>query len=171
MLAPWNKSYDQPRQHVKKQRYYLADKGPSSQSYGFSCWTIKKVKCQRIGASELWHWRRLLRVPWIARISNQSILKESAWIFIGRTDAEGEFQFFDHLMWRTGSLEKTKMLGKTEGRRRGRQRMRWLDDHRLEGHEFKQALGVGDGEGSLVCCSPCDHKESDTTEQLKWTEI
>ena len=78
MLAPWNKSYDQPRQHVKKQRYYLADKGPSSQSYGFSCWTIKKVKCQRIGASELWHWRRLLRVPWIARISNQSILKESA---------------------------------------------------------------------------------------------
>ena len=75
-LAPWKKSYDQPRQHIKKQRHYLADKGLYSQSYGFSCWTITKVECQRIGASELWCWRRLLRVSWTARRSNMSILKE-----------------------------------------------------------------------------------------------
>ena len=82
MLAPWKKSYDQPRQHIKKQRHYFANKGPFSQSYGFSSshgcksWTIKKAECRRIDAFELWCWRRLLRVPWTSRRSNQSILKE-----------------------------------------------------------------------------------------------
>ena len=82
MLALWKKSYDQPRQHIKKQRHYFADKGPSSQSYivsvvmyGCENWIIKKDECQRIDAFELWCWR-LLRVPWTARRSNQSILKE-----------------------------------------------------------------------------------------------
>ena len=82
-LAPWKKSYDQPRQHTKKQRHYFANKGPSSQSYDFSSamyecesWTINKAEHQRIDAFELWCWRRLLRVPWTARRSNQSILKE-----------------------------------------------------------------------------------------------
>ena len=81
--APWKKSYDQPRHHIKKQRHYFANKGPSSQSYHFSsghvwmrCWTIKKVECQRIDTFELWCWRRLLRVPWSAKRSNQSIVKE-----------------------------------------------------------------------------------------------
>ena len=83
MLTPWRKSYDQPRQHIKEQRHYFANKGPSSQGYGFSSshvwmwgWTIKKAECWRIDAFELWCWRRLLRVPWTARRSNQSILKE-----------------------------------------------------------------------------------------------
>ena len=83
MLAPWKKSYDQPRQHIKKQRHYFANKGPSCQSYGFpvvmygcESWTIKKAEHQRIDTLELWYWRRLLRVPWPARRSNQSILKE-----------------------------------------------------------------------------------------------
>ena len=83
MLAPWKKSYDWPRQHIKKQRYYFADKGPSSQSYCFSSshvwcesWTIRKAECWRIDAFELWCWRRFLRAPWIARRSNQSILKK-----------------------------------------------------------------------------------------------
>ena len=83
MLAPWNKSYDKPRQHIKKQRHYFADKGPSSQIYGFPVvtyggerWTIKKAEHQRIDAFELWYWKRLLRVPSTARRSNQSILKE-----------------------------------------------------------------------------------------------
>ena len=83
MLAPWKKSYDQPRQLIKKQRHYFANKGPPSQSYGFSSsmygcqsWTIKKAECQRTDAFELWCWRRLLRVPWTARRFNQSILKE-----------------------------------------------------------------------------------------------
>ena len=81
MLAPWKKGYDQPRQHIKKQRHYFTNKGPSSQSYGFSSshvwiWTIKKAERRRIDAFELWCWRRLLRVFWTARRFNQSILKE-----------------------------------------------------------------------------------------------
>ena len=81
MLAPWKKSYDQPRQHIKKQRHYFTNKGLSSQSYGFSSshvwiWTVKKAERRRIDVFELWCWRRLLRVPWTARRFNQSILKE-----------------------------------------------------------------------------------------------
>ena len=98
-------------------------------TYGCESWTIKKAEHQRIDVFELWHWRRLLRVPWTARISNQSILKEIS----PECSLEGlmlklKLQFFGHLMWRIDSLEKTLMLGKTEdGRRRGWQRMRWLD--------------------------------------------
>ena len=97
--------------------------------YGCESWTIKKVECWRIYAFELWCWRRLLRVPWTARRSNQSILKEIS----PEYSLEGpmlklKLQYFGHLMWRADSFEKTLMLGKTEGRRRrGRQRMRWLD--------------------------------------------
>ena len=99
--------------------------------YGCENWTIKKVEHWRIDAFELWCWRRLLRVPWTARTSNQSIVKEinQSWIFNGRTDAELKLQYFGHLMRRTDSLEKTLMLGKSESRRiRGQQRMKWLDD-------------------------------------------
>ena len=96
--------------------------------YGYEGWTIKKAAHQRIDAFELWCWRRLLRVPWTARRSNQSILKETS----PEYSMEGlvlklKLQYFGHLMRRTDSLEKTPMLGKTEGRRRGWQRMRWLD--------------------------------------------
>ena len=97
--------------------------------YGCESWTIKKAEHRRIDAFELWCWRRLLRVPWTARRSNQSILKEIS----PEYSLEGlmlklKFQYFGHLMWRTDSLEKTLMLGKIEGgSRRGRQRMRWLD--------------------------------------------
>ena len=137
MLTPWKESYDQPRQHIKKQRYYFAKKGLSSQGYGFSSshvwmweWTIKKAAHRRIDAFELWYWRRLLRVPWTARRSNQSILKEiSPECSLERlTDAEAELQYFGHLMWRADSFGKTLVLGKIESRRRrGGQRMRWLD--------------------------------------------
>ena len=136
MLTPWKESYDQPRQHIKKQRHYFANKGPSSQGYGFpvvmygyESWTIKKAECWRIDAFELWCWRRLLRVLWTARRSNQSILKEIS----PKYSFEGlmlklKLQYFGHLMQRTDSLEKTLMLEKIEGRRRrGWQRMRWLD--------------------------------------------
>ena len=97
--------------------------------YGCESWTVKKAECQRIDAFELWCWRRLLRVPWTARTSNQSILKE---INPG-CSLEGlmlnlKLQYFGHLMQRADSFEKTLMLGKIEGRRRrGQQRMRWLD--------------------------------------------
>ena len=85
MLALWKKSYDQPRQYIKKQRHYFVNKGPSVKAivfpvvmYGYESWTIKKAEHRRIDAFELWCWRRLLRVPWTTRRSNQSILKESA---------------------------------------------------------------------------------------------
>ena len=97
--------------------------------YGCESWTIKKAEHWRIDAFELWCWRRLLRVPWTARRSNQSILKEVS----PEYSSEGwmlklKLQYFSHLMWRTDSFEKTPMLGKIEGRRRrGWQRMRWLD--------------------------------------------
>ena len=132
-LAPWKQTYDQPRQHIKKQRHYFANKGPSSQSFGFSVvmygcesWTIKKAERQRI---ELWCWRRLLRVLWTARRSNQSILKEiSPEYSLGGLMLKLKLQYLGHLMQSIASLEKTLMLGMTEGgRRRGQQRMKWLD--------------------------------------------
>ena len=136
-LTPWKKSYDQTRQHVKKQRHYFAKKCLSVKSmispivlYGGESWTIKKGEHQRIDAFELWYWRRLLRVPWTARRSNQSILKEiSTEYSLEGLTLKLKFQYFSHLMQRNDSLEKTLMLGKIEGRKkRGRQRMRWLDD-------------------------------------------
>ena len=97
--------------------------------YGCKSWTIKKSECQRIDAFELWCWRRLLRVPWTARRSNQSILKEiSSEYSLEGLRLKLKFQYFGHLMQRTDSLEKTLMLGKIKGRsRKGQQRMRWLD--------------------------------------------
>ena len=131
-LTPWKESYDQPRQHIKKQRHHFVNKGLSSQGYGFSSgcgcegWAIKKAEHLRIGAFELWCWRRPLRVPWSARRSNQSTLKEIS----PACSLEGlmlklKLQYFGHLMRRGDSFAKTLMLGKIEGRRRrGRQRMR-----------------------------------------------
>ena len=128
--APWRKSYDQPREQIKKQRHYFANKDPSSQSYGFSSghvgcenWKVKKVERQRIDGFELCCWRKLLWVPWTVRRSNQSILKEIS----PEYSLEGlklKLQCFGHLIWWTDSLEKTLMLVKTEGGRRGQQRMR-----------------------------------------------
>ena len=143
MLAPWKKSYDKPRQHIKKQRHYLTNKGLSSQSYSFPSshvWslTIRKAEHWRIHAFELWRWRRLLRVTWTARgqgqsrghqTSNQSILKE----ICPEYSLEGlmlklKLQYFGHLMRRADLLEKPLMLGKIESRKRsGQQRTRWLD--------------------------------------------
>ena len=137
MLAPWKKSYDQPRQHVKKQRHYLPTKVCLFKAmvfpvvmYARECWIIKKVECCRIDAFELCCWRILLRVPWTTRRSNQSILKEISpeyslkWLML-----KLKLQYFGHLMQRTDSFEKTLMLKKIEcGRRREQQRMRLLDD-------------------------------------------
>ena len=122
-----------PRQHIKKQRRYFYNKGLSSQSYGFFSshawmWELDHKESWRIDAFELWCWRRLLRIPWTARRSNQSILKEIS----PEYSSEGlmlklTLQSFGHLMRRTDSLENTLMLGKIEGgSRRGQPRMRWL---------------------------------------------
>ena len=110
--------------------------------YGCESWTMKKTEHQRIDAFELWCWRRLLRVPWTARRSNQSILKEiSPEYSLKGLMLKLKLQYFDHLMQRTSSLEKTLMPGKIKGRRRrGRQRMRWLDGITDDGCEFEQAV-------------------------------
>ena len=136
--------------------------------YGCEGWTIKKSECQRIDAFGLWCWRRLLRVPWTARRSNQSVLKE----INPEYSLEGlmlklKLQYFGHPMRRADSLEKTLMLGKIESkRRRGRQRTRWLDGISDLMDVSEQALGDSEGQGSLVCCSPWGCKELDMTEQL-----
>ena len=177
MLAPWKKSYNKSRQHIKKQRHYFANKGLSSQSYGFSSshvcmWELDHkngwVPKNWCFWTVVWCWRRLLRVPWTARRSNQSILKEIS----PEYSLEGlmlklKLQYFCNLMRRTDWLEKTLMLGRIEGRRRkGRQdeMVGWY--HWFNGHEFEQAPGDGEGQGSLACCSPWGHKELDTTEWL-----
>ena len=136
MLAPWKKNYDQCRQQIKKQRHYFAAKASYNHAMifpvvmcGCESWTMKKGDRWRIDAFELWCWRRLLRVPWTARRSNQSILEEIS----PEYSLEGlmlklKLQLFGHLKWRTDSLENNLMLGKIEGgRRRGWQRMRWLN--------------------------------------------
>ena len=137
--------------------------------YGCERWTVKKAECRRIDTFELWCWGRLLRVPWTARRSNQSILKEIS----PEYSLEGlmlklKVQYFGHLMQRADSLEKTLMLGGIEGRkRRGRQTMRCLDgitdtmDMSLS--KFQELV---DGQGSLACYSPWGRKESYTTERL-----
>ena len=133
--------------------------------YGCDSWTRKKVEHQRIYAFELWCWKRLLRVLWTARRSNQSTLKEIS----PEYSLEGlmlklKVQYFGHLMRRADSLEKTLMLGKIEGRRRRGDRMSWLDgitdsmDMSLS--KLRQLVG------GLACCSPWGLKESDTTERL-----
>ena len=136
MLAPWKKSYDQLRQHIKKQRHCFANKGPSSQSYDFS-------------NSHVWMWELDHKESWVPKnwcfwtvvlektLESPLDCKEiqlvhpkgdQSWLFIEGTDAEAENQYFGHLMWRADSFEKTLMLGKIEGRRRrGRQNMRWSD--------------------------------------------
>ena len=129
-------SYDQPRQHIEKQRHYLPTKVHLVKSmvfsvvmYGCESWTVKKGELRRIDAFELWCWRRLLRVPWTARRSKQSILKEiSPECSLDGLMLKLKLQYFGYLMRRTDSLEKTLMLGKIEDKRkRGWQMMRWLD--------------------------------------------
>ena len=139
-------------------------------TYGCESWTVKKAECPRIDAFELWCWRRLLRVPWTARRSNQSILKEISPV----CSLEGlmlklKLQYFGHLIRRVDSLEKTlrdwgqEEKGTTEDEMAG-----W--HHQLDGHEFEWTPGVGDGQEGLVCCDSWGRKESDTTEWLNWTE-
>ena len=181
MLAPWKKSYDQPRQHIKKQRYYFANKGPSSEDYGFS-------------SSHIWMWEMDYKENWMLKnwcfwtvvlektlespldwkeIQSFNLKGNQSWMFIGRTDAKAETPILGNLMRWTDSLEKTLMMGKIEGRkRRWRQRMRWLDGitDSMDSRECGWTLGVGDGQGSLLCCSLWGRKELDTTEWLNWTD-
>ena len=142
-------------------------------TYGCESWTVKKAEHRRIDAFELWCWRRLLRVPWNARRSNQSILKEiSPGISLEGMMLNLKLQYFGHLMWRVDSLEKTDA-----GRDWGQEEKGMTEDemagwhHWLYGRESVWTPGVGDGQGGLVCCDSWGCKESDTTERLNWTEL
>ena len=137
--------------------------------YGCESWTIKKAERGRIDAFELWCWRRFLRILWTARRSNQSILKEIS----PEYSLEGlmlklKLQYFGYLThWkRTWCWERLKAGGERDDRD---EMVGW--HHWLNGHEFEQSAGVGDGQGGLACCSPWGRKESNTTEQLNWTEL
>ena len=136
--------------------------------------TIKKAEHQRIDAFELWCWRRLLRVPWTAWRSNQSILKEiQSWVFIGRTDVEAETPILwppdakSWLIWKDPDAGKD--WGQEEKGTTKDEMVGW--HHWLNGHGFGWTSGVGDGQGGLTCCGSWAHKESNTTEWLNWTKL
>ena len=156
MLAPWKKSYDKLRQHIKNQRHYFADKVLYSQSYGLrvvtyrhESWIIKKAECWRIDAFKLWCQTRLLRVHWTGRRSNQWILKEIK----PEYSLEGlmlklRLQYFGHLMWKADLVGKDPDSGKVWG-----QVEKWATEdemtkgsHQLNGHEFEQTLGESEGQ-------------------------
>ena len=179
MLAPWQKSYDKPRQNIKKQRHYFANKDPYSQSYGFS-------------SSHVWMWELDRKEGWVPKnwrfwtvvlektLESPLNLKEikpvhpkgnQSWIFIGRTDAVAETP----ILWPPDA--KNWLIGKhLDAGKDWRQEKGMTEDemvgwhHQLNGHEFERVLGGDEGQGSLVCCSPWGHKESDTTEGFNWAE-
>ena len=159
------------RQHIKSRDITLPTKVCPVKAmvfpvvmYGCESWTIKKAEHRRIDAFELWCWRRLSKVPWTARRSNQSILKEiSPGCSLEGMMLKLKLQYFGHLMQRADLFEKILMLGKIGGRRRrGQQRMRWLDginDSMDMGLSKPNGQGFGDGQGGLACCSKWCHKE------------
>ena len=181
MLTPWKKSYDQPRQYIIKQRHYFANKGLSSQSYGFS-------------SGHVWMWQLDYKEGWAPKnwcfwtvvlektLENPLDCKEikpvnpegnQSWIFIGRTDAEAETPILwppDVKNWLTGK-------GPDIGKDWGQEEKKGTEDkmvgwhHRLNAHELGQTLGDSEGQGSLAFCSPWGCKESDTTEWLNWTDL
>ena len=180
MLIPWKESYDQPRQHFKKQRHYFANKGPHSQGYGFS-------------SSHVWMWVLDYKENWALKnwcfwtvvleetLESPLDCKEiqpvhpkgvQSWMFIGRTDVEAETP----ILWppdaKNGFIWKDSDAGKDWRQEKGMTEDEMAGWHHwLSGHGFELTPGVGDGQGGLACCESRGCKESDTTEQLNWTEL
>ena len=180
MLAPWKKIYDQLRWHIIKQGHYFADKGPCSQSYGLHSihvWMWESDYKESWARKNWCFWTVMLEKTLESPLDCKEIQSvhpkgNQSWIFIGRTDAEAETP----VLWAPDS--KNWLLGKDpDGGKDWRQEEKGMTEdemigwhHRLNGHEFEKPLGVGDGQGSLVCCSTWDCKESDTTAWLNWTD-
>ena len=179
MLAPWKKSYDQPRQNIKKQRHYFANKCPSSQSYGFSSGRVWmwELDYKESWAPKNWcFWTMVLEKTLESPLDSKEIQLvhpkgDQSWIFVGRIDAETPILWPpDAKNWLIGKDPDAGKDWRQEEKRTTEDKMvAW--HHQLNGHEFEQALGVGDGQRNLVCCSPWGRKELDMTEQLNWTEL
>ena len=179
--TPWKESYDQPRHILKSRDITLSTKVHLAKAmvfpvvmYGCESWTIKKAKHWRIDAFELWHWRRLLRVPWTPRRPSQSILKE---ISPGCSLEGLMLKAEPAILWppdvESWLIWKDPDAGKDWGQE---EKGSTMDDmvgwhHQHKGHGFGWTPGVGDGQGGLACCSSWGHKESDTTEWLNRSEL
>ena len=178
-LTPWKESYDQPRQNIKKQRHWFANKCPSNQSYAFSSGLVWmwELDCEENWAlKNLCFWTVVLEKTLESPLDCKEIQPahpegNQSWVFIARTDTEAETPILwppdtnSWLIWKdpdAGKDWRWEAKGMIEDEMVG-----W--HHWLNGHEFEQAPGVGDGQGSLVCCSPWGCKESDITERLNWT--
>ena len=179
MLTPWKESYDQPRQHIKKQRHYFANKGSSSQGYGFSSghvW-IWELDYKESWALKNWcFWTVVLEKTLESPLDCKEIQPvhpkgDQSWVFTGRTDVEAETPILwppdakSWLIWKdpdAGKDWRQEEKGTTKDEMVG-----W--HHQLDRHGFGWTPGVGDGQGGLVCCGSWGRKESDTTEQLNWT--
>ena len=181
MLAPWKKNYDQPSQYVKKQRYYFANKGPYSQSYGFSSshvWMWELDYKESSTPKNICFWTVVLEKTLESHLDCKEIQPvhpkgDQSWIFIAKTDVEAEAPILcppNGKNWLTGKDPdagkdwRWEEKGTTED-----EMVEW--HHQIDWHEFEQAPVVGDGQGSLMCCSPCGCKESDMTEWLNWTVL
>ena len=180
MLTPWKESYDQPRQHIKKQRHYFVNKDPSSQGYGFSSghvWMWELDSKESWGQKNWCFWTVVLKTlesPLDCKeIQSAHPKGDQSWVFIGRTDVEAEIPILgppdaeSWLIWKDPDAGKD--WGQEEKVMTGDEMVGW--HHRHNGHGFGWTPGVGDGQGGLVCCSSWGHKESDTTEWLNWTEL
>ena len=176
MLAPWKKVMTNLDSILKSRDITLPTKFHLVKAmvfpvdmYGCESWTIKKAEHRRIDAFELWCWRRLLRVPWDSKeIQPVHPKGNQSWIFIGRTDAEAETPILwppEAKNWLIGKEPDADWRWEEKGMTED-EMVEW--HHWLNGHEFEQTLGVGDGQGGLACCSSWGHKESDMTEQLNW---
>ena len=178
-LAPWKKSYDQSRQHIKKQTHYFTDKGPYSKSYGLSSsyvWMWELDHKEGWALKNWCFWTVVLEKTLESPLDSKEIKPvnskgNQSWIFIGRTDAEAEAP----ILWPPDAKSRLTRKDPDAGKDWRQEEKGMTEEmvgwhHRLDGHEYEQAPGVDDGQGSLACCSPWGCKESDTTEQLNWTE-
>ena len=181
MLAPWKESYDQPRQHIKTQRHYFANKGPSSQGYGFSCGHVWmwELDCEESWELKNWcFWTVVLEKTLESPLDCKEIQPvhsegDQSWVFIGRTDANAETP----ILWPPHA--KSWLIGKNSdaGKDWGQEEKGTTEDemagwnHRTQRTWVWVNLGAGDGQGGLACCDSWGCKESDMTEQLNWTEL